>query len=255
VFFHTAESLVAGDTDTAQDVYQRAGGATTLLSTGPDGGNGGQNATFDGSSQDGTKVFFHTAESLLADDTDTGTDVYERANETTTTIHSMSAGGGKSGAAALFVGASQDGSEVFVESPSGCCLPTDRDSLNDVYELRRVAHDDHQTQQHHLNKRMLRRRVHRRQPRLRRSEERSPPATGPVPGHIPVPIQVLSRLPWPGGRRQPTHSLTGRIRDGTHVCQTAGRSIRGHGHRDDVYERYGGVTSLLRHGPPAAAAP
>ena len=39
-FFETPESLVAGDTDTAYDIYQRQGGTTTLISTGPTGGNG-----------------------------------------------------------------------------------------------------------------------------------------------------------------------------------------------------------------------
>ena len=71
---------------------------------------------FDGNTPDGAKVFFHTAESLLAADTDAGIDIYERANATTTTVHSMSATGGKNGAAAQFAGASQDGSKVFVES-------------------------------------------------------------------------------------------------------------------------------------------
>ena len=40
VIFTTAEALTAGDTDEAQDIYIRSGGTTTLLSTGPDGGNG-----------------------------------------------------------------------------------------------------------------------------------------------------------------------------------------------------------------------
>ncbi len=39
-FLRTPESLVAGDTDARSDVYERASGATTLLSTGPAGGNG-----------------------------------------------------------------------------------------------------------------------------------------------------------------------------------------------------------------------
>src|SRR3954447_26248536 len=40
VFFQTTESLVSADTDSSMDVYQRSGGTTTLLSTGPNGGNG-----------------------------------------------------------------------------------------------------------------------------------------------------------------------------------------------------------------------
>ena len=54
----------AADTDSASDVYERAGGATTLVSTGSTGGNGPQGAFFDGVSADGARVFFHTAERL-----------------------------------------------------------------------------------------------------------------------------------------------------------------------------------------------
>ena len=81
VFFHTAESAGRRPTPTCvQDVYQRAGGVTTLLSVGPTGGNGTHVAVYDGNSQDGSKVFFRTAEALVASDTDAGIDVYERAN-------------------------------------------------------------------------------------------------------------------------------------------------------------------------------
>ena len=49
VFFETRESLAAGDTDTAFDVYERTGSTTTtLLSTGPAGGNGAIDASFAG---------------------------------------------------------------------------------------------------------------------------------------------------------------------------------------------------------------
>src|SRR5262245_31455628 len=40
VFFATQEPLVGADTDTELDVYERSGGQTTLVSTGPTGGNG-----------------------------------------------------------------------------------------------------------------------------------------------------------------------------------------------------------------------
>jgi len=134
VFFTTAESLVASDTDSVQDVYQRAGGVTTLASVGPNGGNGTPMATYDGNSQDGSKVFFRTAESLVAADTDGGIDVYERANGSTTTIHSIGPGGGNSGAGAAYVGASRDGSRVFIETQERLiAAPVDRDSQNDVY--------------------------------------------------------------------------------------------------------------------------
>ncbi len=58
------------------DVYERAGGVTTLISTGPAGGNGGQPAFFAGAGADGSRVFFETDESLVAADTDVARDVY-----------------------------------------------------------------------------------------------------------------------------------------------------------------------------------
>ena len=82
VFFETQEPLVAGDSDTCPfttgctDVYERFGGTTTLISTGPAGGNGSFGAGFSGASADGTRVFFETNESLVAGDTNNAQDVY-----------------------------------------------------------------------------------------------------------------------------------------------------------------------------------
>ncbi len=70
VFFNTSEQLVAADTDGAFDVYERSGGATTLVSVGEPTGNGAFAAIFRGASGDGTRVFFETAEQLVAADTD-----------------------------------------------------------------------------------------------------------------------------------------------------------------------------------------
>src|SRR5437879_2306620 len=47
---------------------------TDLQSIGPSGGNGAFDATWAGASQDGSKVFFVTNESLVAADTDTAGD-------------------------------------------------------------------------------------------------------------------------------------------------------------------------------------
>ena len=55
-----------------------SGVATTLLSTGPTGGNGAFTAFLftNGLSDDGTRAFFDTRESLMASDTDTSFDIY-----------------------------------------------------------------------------------------------------------------------------------------------------------------------------------
>ena len=75
VFFETDESLVSSDTDTRIDVYERSGGQTTLISTGPAGGNGDFGAGFADVSADGAHVFFATREALVSADDDTAQDV------------------------------------------------------------------------------------------------------------------------------------------------------------------------------------
>ena len=76
---------MSADTDTFADVYERSGGQTTLVSTGPAGGNGIFPAFFVGASVDG-RVFFVTMETLVSDDADTATDVYERSGGQTTLV-------------------------------------------------------------------------------------------------------------------------------------------------------------------------
>ena len=57
VFFETTGKLVNADTDAASDVYERSGGQTTLVSTGPTGGNDDSSAVdFKGVSAGGTRV-------------------------------------------------------------------------------------------------------------------------------------------------------------------------------------------------------
>jgi hypothetical protein len=91
VFFLTSERLAPGDTDSSQDIYERlsplSGGQTRLMSGGEINGNGPLAAVFRGT--DGLRVFFHTTEQLVADDTDNQQDVY--SSDGTNTIR-VSAG-------------------------------------------------------------------------------------------------------------------------------------------------------------------
>ena len=74
VFFHTAEQLDS-DTDTAQDVYSRTGGATTNVSA----GSANTPATLGGASEDGAVAVYLTAEPQLpADDDAASVDVYRQ---------------------------------------------------------------------------------------------------------------------------------------------------------------------------------
>jgi hypothetical protein len=113
---------------------------TELLSIGPTGGNGGQDARFVGASADGTRVFFITGESLVSEDTDVNGDLYVRAGGTTTLV---SAGGPgtctypPSGCDVVTDPrdgrVSADGHRVFFRSLERLDS-TDTDSFNDLYE-------------------------------------------------------------------------------------------------------------------------
>ncbi len=131
VFIRTDEPLVAPDTDTVQDVFDVSGGSTTLVSTGPAGGNGAGPALFAAASDDGTRVFFETYESLVSSDTDTNVDVYERTGGTTTLLSTGSTGG-NSAVDARFRSATVDGGRVFFRTTEPL-VPGDTDSASDVY--------------------------------------------------------------------------------------------------------------------------
>jgi hypothetical protein len=130
VFFESYDKLTSDDTDTGrQDVYERSGGAVTLLST---GGNGAYGASFDGATPDGTHVFFHTDESLAPTDTDGVRDVYEHSGGTTRQV-STGPINGNGAFEAYFRGVSQDGSRAFFDTDEPLTT-SDTDSYRDVYE-------------------------------------------------------------------------------------------------------------------------
>jgi hypothetical protein len=143
VYFSTAEPLTADDTDTGcpfhdglgevqcLDVFERAGGETRLISTGPRNTNSTADAFFVGVTPDASHVFFRTEEQLVDADTDANADIYDRAGNTTTlisgsaTIPPESFGSG-------FVGSSPDGSRVvFITADR--LVPADTDSKFDFY--------------------------------------------------------------------------------------------------------------------------
>jgi hypothetical protein len=132
IFFETDEALVPGDTDESEDVYQWSNGVTKRLSLGPDGGNGDFFADYYGQSVDGTKVFFSTAEKLLAADTDNSADVYMRQG-TTTTLISRGQINGNTEEDAYFVGCSADGTHVFFRTAEKL-VNADTDASEDIYE-------------------------------------------------------------------------------------------------------------------------
>jgi hypothetical protein len=135
VFFRTQESLVPSDNDNCgppcYDVYQRTGGRTTLISTGPASG-GGFDADFKAVSADGSRVFFETREPLVASDTDGGMyDVYERSGGQTSLVSTGPTSGNDFGA--HLTALSSDGGHVFFDT-SERLVPADTDSSLDLYE-------------------------------------------------------------------------------------------------------------------------
>jgi hypothetical protein len=136
VFFNTAERLVPEDTDDVVDVYERFAGETRLVSTGPTGGNGPQPATlgFFGHavSEDGSRAFFVTHESLVAEDRDNVGDVYMRSGETTTLI-STGPTDPVTDESSGFFRASEDGEHVFFRTAQHLTTQ-DTDALQDLYE-------------------------------------------------------------------------------------------------------------------------
>jgi hypothetical protein len=130
VFFTTSERLVPADTDSSRDVYDRFQLATTLISTGPAGGNGAFDASFNATSNVGTAVWFTTAERLTSADTDNSIDVYERSGSVTTLV--------SIGAAACQPGCGNGAFDVTFEdvgvfSTFEQLTPEDSDSSKDVY--------------------------------------------------------------------------------------------------------------------------
>lgn len=139
-FFETNEMVVAGDGDDAQDVYDWSGGIASLVSTGPTGGDGTANALFEGSSADGSEVFFATAESLLAADTDSVQDIYVRRDGSSTELVSAGdpscsgppANCGNGSSPALLQWIAADGS-IAVLSTAEPLTAEDGDAKADVY--------------------------------------------------------------------------------------------------------------------------
>jgi hypothetical protein len=133
VFFETTEPLIGADTDTAQDVYERAGGTTRRVSTGLVNGNGAFSAGFSGASADGTRIFFKTNEKLVGADADASQqDIYERAAGTTKLVTAGQING-NGNLPASFNGASADGKRVFFATNEQL-VTADTDTSQDVYE-------------------------------------------------------------------------------------------------------------------------
>ena len=133
VLFSTAESLVSADTDTQNDVYERSGGQTTLISIGPDGGNGPFGANFQGVSADGRERSVRDARIAgQRRHRRREMDVYERSGGQTTLI-STGPAGGNGVSDPSFEDVSADGAVVLFSTDESL-VSADTDAQFDVYE-------------------------------------------------------------------------------------------------------------------------
>ncbi len=135
-FFATEEQLGAGDADGGLlDIYRRdlAGETTVHVSLPGDCPSGADcNASYGGASLEGSHAYFETTESLGGQDLDSAQDVYDWTAGTATLV-STGPGGGNGEPAAVWKGASSDGTRVFFET-SESLVGADTDDANDLYE-------------------------------------------------------------------------------------------------------------------------
>jgi hypothetical protein len=130
--FRTGEALTSEDEDSSQDVYARVGEVTSLVSIGPEGGNGESDASWAGASEDGSKLFFVTSESLVAQDADESSDIYLRSGGVTTLVSGGQINGNGEYPAALH-GVSADGSKAFFVTQERLTEGDDFAGQQDVY--------------------------------------------------------------------------------------------------------------------------
>lgn len=132
-FLVTAESLVGGDVNAANDVYVSQGGVLSLVTSGECCGS-----NFGAATGDGTKVVFTTTEQLAVADTDASADVYEQEVGGGAPIlisdgaGSCAPGCGNGSAAAFFNSTSGDASKVFFTT-SEQLAAQDTDAKADIY--------------------------------------------------------------------------------------------------------------------------
>jgi hypothetical protein len=132
VFFASTDQLAAADTDSELDIYERSAGTTTLVTAGQINGNGAFPVALDGTSTDGTRAFFSTREQLVSTDTDGTLDLYERSSGATTIVSAGQINGN-----GLFdvggVGNNDDGTRAFFVTHEQL-VSADTDSAVDLYE-------------------------------------------------------------------------------------------------------------------------
>jgi hypothetical protein len=134
VFFDTYDRVTPEDVDNGIDIYERYAGQTRLVTTGPTDPHSTNLPLAFKVSEDGTRAFFETYDTLVAQDDDGSSDVYERSGGTTTLRSVRSDGANTAGSNVVLTGISADGSKLFVTT--GAVLVPDDPSpaYPDLYE-------------------------------------------------------------------------------------------------------------------------
>jgi hypothetical protein len=135
VFFLTITALDPTDTDIDTDIYERSGGTSTLVSTGPADGHTGSTMYFKGTSTDGTRVFFETGERLISADIDSSGDVYERFGGETSLISTGPVDDNYGYGYAIYRGASSNGDRVFFDTNNRLLSSDDDAHYFDTYSI------------------------------------------------------------------------------------------------------------------------
>ncbi len=139
VFFETTQKMTADDNDTNRnDVYDRSGGDTTLVSK-PAGLADPDSADVTGADaggpSDGSHVFFETTQKMTPDDNDTNrNDVYERSAGTTSLVSAPTGVADPDTGNATFRNRSTDGSRVFFTTAEKLTSGDLDSNRFDVYE-------------------------------------------------------------------------------------------------------------------------
>jgi hypothetical protein len=133
LFFTSDEQLTSDDAHVGIDIFERSGGATTLITGGSIVGSGACGCDgVVGGSADGSRVFFATQDQLESGDTDDALDLYEHSGGTTTRISAGQING--NGPEGVFIeGHTADGTRVYFGTRESL-VSTDTDSRRDVYE-------------------------------------------------------------------------------------------------------------------------
>jgi hypothetical protein len=131
VFFLSPDRLLPADRDRSGDLYESAGGRLSLVATGAGQAGGAEDASFRYATPDGSRVFFQTSKRLLAADTDSAIDVYERSPGGLALVSTGPGGGGAE--PARFQAATPDGSHAIFAT-TAALTPDDGDEAVDLYE-------------------------------------------------------------------------------------------------------------------------